>query len=199
MAALRGKVVLVDFWTYSCINCIRTLPHLEDWYTRYAARGLVVVGVHSPEFAFERDTGNVAASIARFGITYPVVQDNDLAIWTSYHNVYWPADYLIDAGGHIRANHFGEGDYAETEAEIVGLLAEAGAAALPSPAESSAPPPVSRFQTPETYLGTARGGSFASPGGQLNGPATYGFPRQPRRQRFRPLWHVGFRAGVRGR
>jgi cytochrome c biogenesis protein CcdA/thiol-disulfide isomerase/thioredoxin len=178
LAGLRGKVVLVDFWTYSCINCIRTLPYVEGWYQKYAADGFVVVGVHTPEFAFEHDAGNVSAAIARFGLTYPVVLDNDYAIWNAYSNQYWPADYLIDATGHLRATHFGEGDYAQTEADIVGLLAEAGSSAVPSPASSAPPPPISQNQTPETYVGTARGRNFASPEGVQTGSGTrYSFPR----------------------
>jgi cytochrome c biogenesis protein CcdA/thiol-disulfide isomerase/thioredoxin len=177
MAGLRGKVVLVDFWTYSCINCIRTLPYVEGWYQKYGPDGFVVIGVHTPEFAFEHDTANVQAAIARFGVTYPVVQDNDYAIWSAYNNEYWPADYLIDATGHIRSEHFGEGDYAKTEAEIASLLAEAGAQAVPSPAASSAPPPISGSQTPETYIGSDRAQSFASPEGMKAGyTATYSFP-----------------------
>ena len=178
MAGLRGKVVLVDFWTYSCINCIRTLPYVEGWYRKYAAEGFVVVGVHTPEFAFEHDAGNVSAAIARFGLTYPVVQDNDYAIWNAYRNSYWPADYLIDSTGHLRAMHFGEGDYAQTEADIASLLAEAGSGAMPSPAGSAPTPPISQDQTPETYLGAARGRNLASPEGVQTGSGTrYSFPR----------------------
>jgi cytochrome c biogenesis protein CcdA/thiol-disulfide isomerase/thioredoxin len=176
IAGLRGKIVLVDFWTYSCINCIRTLPYVEAWYQKYAAAGFVVVGVHSPEFAFEHDTGNVAAAIARFGITYPVAQDNEYATWTAYNNEYWPADYLIDATGNIRATHFGEGDYKQTESEIRSLLAEAGKAALPTAAPSASPQPFVANQTPETYIGTDRADSFDSPESVTTGPSPYTFP-----------------------
>jgi cytochrome c biogenesis protein CcdA/thiol-disulfide isomerase/thioredoxin len=178
MAGLKGKVVLVDFWTYSCINCIRSLPFVEGWYQKYASQGLVIVGVHTPEFAFEHDTGNVSAAIARLGITYPVLQDNDFATWTAFSNSYWPADYLIDANGNLRSSHFGEGDYVQTEAEIRSLLDEAGtAAALPSPAESAPAPPFADTQTPETYIGTDRASSFASPERTANGQvATYTIP-----------------------
>ncbi len=162
MAGLRGKVVLVDFWTYSCINCIRTLPYVESWYQKYAAEGLVIVGVHSPEFAFEHDTSNVQAAIARFGITYPVAQDNEFKTWGAYNNQYWPADYLIDANGHVRATHFGEGNYDTTEAQIRSLLAEAGAKALPVPAMSTATPPITQSQSPETYLGTDRQSGYVT-------------------------------------
>jgi cytochrome c biogenesis protein CcdA/thiol-disulfide isomerase/thioredoxin len=160
LADLRGKVVLVDFWTYSCINCIRTLPYVEGWYQKYASDGLVVVGVHAPEFAFEHDTGNVSAAIARYGITYPVAQDNEFATWSAYNNEYWPADYLIDATGHIRAEHFGEGDYDGTEADIRALLQQAGESALPSQTAAPVGAPIANGQTPETYLGSARQAGF---------------------------------------
>jgi len=178
MSGLRGKVVLVDFWTYSCINCIRTLPYVESWYQRYAADGLVIVGVHTPEFAFEHDTGNVTAAIARFGITYPVAQDNEFKTWGAYNNQYWPADYLIDAGGHIRDTHFGEGDYAKTEASIRSLLAEAGSAALPTPGSSAAAPPFGSGQTPETYLGSDRSSSLAGRGSTPAGTGSFTLPGQ---------------------
>jgi cytochrome c biogenesis protein CcdA/thiol-disulfide isomerase/thioredoxin len=179
MSGLRGKVVLVDFWTYSCINCIRTLPYVESWYQKYAADGFVVVGVHTPEFAFEHDTGNVTAAIQRFGITYPVAQDNEFGTWTAYSNEYWPADYLIDATGHIRSTHFGEGDYAQTESEIRGLLAEAGQAALPGVATASAPPPpFVDGETPETYIGTDRAQGFESPQQAQSGSHQYTLPGQ---------------------
>ena len=178
MASLHGKVVLIDFWTYSCINCIRTLPYVEGWYQKYAADGLVVVGVHTPEFAFEHDTGNVTAAIARFGITYPVAQDNEFKTWGAYNNQYWPADYLIDAGGHIRDTHFGEGDYSKTEATIRSLLAEAGTAALPTPGTSEAAPPFGSGQTPETYLGSDRSSSLAGHGSTPGGTGTFSLPGQ---------------------
>jgi thiol-disulfide isomerase/thioredoxin len=178
IAGLRGKVVLVDFWTYSCVNCIRTLPYVESWYQKYAAEGLVVVGVHSPEFAFEHDTGNVSAAITRFGITYPVVQDNEFATWNAYTNEYWPADYLIDATGQLRNAHYGEGDYVQTENDIRALLAVAGAApsALPAAATSAPTPPIMQSQTLETYLGTSRAQQFASPESATAGSKPYTFP-----------------------
>ncbi len=172
MSGLKGKVVLVDFWTYSCVNCIRTIPFVEGWYQKYASDGFVVVGVHTPEFAFEHDTANVAAALTRFGITYPVAQDNEFATWTAYNNEYWPADYLIDASGRIRDTHFGEGDYAKTDGEIRSLLLEAGKAALPSASPLDGSVPVSSGQTPETYLGLARGASYVSP---LSGSGTFTF------------------------
>src|SRR5580658_6339990 len=128
--ALRGKVVLIDFWTYSCINCLRALPYVKSWYARYASQGLVVIGVHAPEFAFEKNLDNVKRAVRDLGITYPVALDNDYAIWSGFNNQYWPAHYFIDAQGRIRGHHFGEGDYAGSEQLIRQLLMEAGAAQL---------------------------------------------------------------------
>lgn len=154
----RGKVVLVDFWTYSCINCIRTLPQLTALHAAYVDHGLVIVGVHSPEFAFEKDAGNVRDAMARHGIEYPVVQDNDHGIWDNYHNRFWPAKYLIDAEGNIRYTHFGEGAYAETETRIRALLLEAGQAFLPAPVETGVAATASPGgRTPEIYAGYERG------------------------------------------
>ncbi|BAN27480.1 thioredoxin family protein [Caballeronia insecticola] len=119
---LRGKVVLVDFWTFDCINCVHTLPHVKEWYSRYHDKGLVVVGVHTPEYTFERDTNNLKKAIKQYGIEYPVAQDNQYATWNAYRNQYWPALYLIDQNGKIVYSHFGEGRYAQTEEVIRGLL-----------------------------------------------------------------------------
>jgi cytochrome c biogenesis protein CcdA/thiol-disulfide isomerase/thioredoxin len=161
---LRGHVVLVDFWTYTCVNCIRTLPYLEDWYRRYHRDGFDVVGVHTPEFPFEREASNVADAIDQFGLTYPVAQDNDYATWTAYRNQYWPADYLIDATGHIRYVHFGEGDYGAAESAIRGLLADAGhppgGGATHVRAQRASP----GLGTPETYLGAAKAQGFVGDG-----------------------------------
>ncbi len=176
LAELRGKVVLVDFWTYSCINCIRTLPYVEGWYEKYKDDGFVVVGVHAPEFAFEHDTANVAAAIKNFGLTYPVAQDNEFATWTAYNNQYWPADYLIDASGHVRASHYGEGGYVQAEEEIRSLLAEASSAALPSASPSAGIAPFVSNETPETYIGTDRARTYASPEAVIAGPHQYTFP-----------------------
>jgi thiol-disulfide isomerase/thioredoxin len=157
LSQLKGKVVLVDFWTYSCINCIRTLPYIESWYEKYKDQGLVVIGVHSPEFPFEGKPDNVAAAIAKFGITYPVAMDNDFVTWKNYKNQYWPAHYLIDRDGNVVDTHFGEGGYAETENKIRALLGLGQKTdAAPDKAVSSA------NQTPETYLGYDRGRNFAS-------------------------------------
>jgi cytochrome c biogenesis protein CcdA/thiol-disulfide isomerase/thioredoxin len=161
LAGLRGRVVLVDFWTYTCINCLRTLPYLEAWDRRYRAAGLTIVGVHAPEFGFEHDAGNVQRAIAANGIRYPVVQDNDLATWNAWGNQYWPAEYLIDARGHVRRAHFGEGDYGGSEAAIRALLAERGASVPRARARPRDVTPVGRRTTPETYVGAARAQGFA--------------------------------------
>ncbi|WP_341312083.1 thioredoxin family protein [Paraburkholderia sp. IMGN_8] len=124
MQQLRGKVVLVDFWTYTCINCIHTLPYVKSWYQKYKDQGLAVVGVHTPEYPFERDTDNVRTAIKRFDIRFPVAQDNQYATWNAYMNQYWPAFYLIDKKGQVVYSHFGEGDYAQTESAIQKLLAQ---------------------------------------------------------------------------
>ena len=124
LSDLKGKVVLVDFWTYSCINCIRTLPYLVDWNQKYSDKGLVIVGVHSPEFEFEKNINNVKQAVARFGIKYPVLLDNDHETWNAFQNSYWPRKYLVDSDGYIRYDHIGEGGYAETENAIKSLLAE---------------------------------------------------------------------------
>jgi cytochrome c biogenesis protein CcdA/thiol-disulfide isomerase/thioredoxin len=162
LAALRGKVVLMDFWTYTCINCLRTLPYLRAWDERYRDRGLVIVGVHTPEFAFEKDTGNVRDAIARSRLEYPVAQDNDYATWNAWGNRYWPAKYLIDATGQVRYTHFGEGDYDVTEQAIRDLLREAGGGEL---GERAGPQPgeVPERATPETYLGAARAERWLEP------------------------------------
>ena len=159
---LRGHPVLVDFWTYTCINCIRTLPYLKAWDRRYRRAGLVIVGVHTPEFPFERDESNVRDAIAQNGLRYPVVQDNDYAVWQAYQNQYWPASYFIDAEGRVRYVHFGEGDYAGKEQVIRELLKEAGrrpGGALAGAHGQAASPGVT---TPETYLGAARAERFAN-------------------------------------
>lgn len=149
---LKGKVVLVDFWTYSCINCIRTFPHLVSWHEKYADQGLVIIGVHTPEFDFEKDPRNVKAAIAKHGIPYPVAMDNDYATWRAYSNRYWPAHYLADRQGIVRYTHFGEGNYAETEKKIVELLGHAAAKTNASPMDKD----LSGIKSPEIYLGHQR-------------------------------------------
>jgi thiol-disulfide isomerase/thioredoxin len=155
LAGLRGRVVLIDFWTYTCINCIRTLPHLVEWDRAYRDAGLTIVGVHSPEFTFERKAANVERAIRQNGIRYPVAQDNRMATWNAWGNQYWPAKYLIDARGNVRYAHFGEGDYDETEAAIRALLREPGAMAAPAREYETA-----EQRTPETYLGALRAERF---------------------------------------
>jgi cytochrome c biogenesis protein CcdA/thiol-disulfide isomerase/thioredoxin len=154
LESLRGKVVVVDFWTYSCVNCVRTLPYLKAWYDTYRDKGLVIVGVHTPEFEFEKSTANVARAVKDLGVSWPVVQDNDYKQWNAYANQYWPAHYFIDAKGRVRYFHFGEGEYDVSEKVIQALLKEAGASVG---GIVSRPAPVLNAQTPETYLGYDRG------------------------------------------
>jgi cytochrome c biogenesis protein CcdA/thiol-disulfide isomerase/thioredoxin len=177
LAGLRGHVVLVDFWTYTCINCIRTLPYLKAWDATYRKDGLVIVGVETPEFAFEHDAGNVANAISQFGLRYPVVQDNEMATWNAYANEVWPADYLIDARGQVRYTAFGEGDYDKTETAIRALLAQSGAAVGGRSHPTGVVVPSRQLITPETYLGTERAmGWFHGPFEGLHdyGPAVSG-------------------------
>ncbi|HEU0311474.1 MAG TPA: cytochrome c biogenesis protein DipZ [Sphingomicrobium sp.] len=177
---LKGKVVLIDFWTYSCINCIRTVPYVRAWAERYRDKGLVVIGVHTPEFAFEREPANVRKAVADFGIRYPVAIDNDWTIWRAFDNRYWPAHYLADAQGRIRYHHFGEGKTDETEAAIRALLAERGAKlgskAKVTASGASAAADFASIRSPETYLGVRRARNFASPGGLRKGASTYLLP-----------------------
>ena len=164
--ALKGKVVLVDFWTYSCINCLRTLPYVKAWAEKYRDQGLVVIGVHAPEFAFERDVGNVTKAMKDLGINYPVAIDNDYKIWRAFNNEYWPAHYFADAQGRIRYHHFGEGDYAESERVIQQLLREAGAAKVADGLINAdakgvqLAPDMNEVQSPETYVGYQRAEHF---------------------------------------
>ena len=155
LASLKGKVVLLDFWTYSCINCLRTLPHVEAWYNKYHSSGFEVIGVSTPEFAFEKDAGNVASAIKRYQIPYPVALDNDYKTWNAYNNQYWPAEYLIDTTGKIRRTEFGEGSYGQTEQAIRTLLANAGHATNVAPSDVSDATPRTPI-TPETYFGSNR-------------------------------------------
>jgi len=166
-AGLRGKVVVVDFWTYSCVNCLRTLPYVRAWYEKYKDQGLVVIGVHAPEFAFEKDIDNVKRAVKDLKVDYPVAIDNNYAIWRAFQNQYWPAHYFIDAEGRIRHHHFGEGEYAESEEIIKQLLAEAGAKQVASgivqpDAGGIALAPENAMQSPETYIGYDRAENFAS-------------------------------------
>ena len=167
-AGLRGKVVLVDFWTYSCINSLRNLPYVQAWAAKYKDAGLIVIGAHSPEFGFEKDPANVEMAVRDLKLTYPVAIDSNHGIWQAFGNEYWPADYLIDGKGRVRYHHYGEGDYAESERIIQQLLRENGATGLnanigPISAPGIEAPPGDDEQSPETYVGSAHGGGFASP------------------------------------
>ncbi len=161
ISALKGKVVIVDFWTYTCINCIRTLPFIEGLYKTYHSYGLEIVGVETPEFTFEQNAANVGQAIKTDGLTYPVVQDNHYGTWNAYGNEYWPADYLIDASGEVRHTQFGEGDYEQEEAAVRTLLYEAGDRSLPAPTTAKAVIPSAAIGSPETYLNPARDEGFA--------------------------------------
>jgi len=174
LRALRGKVVLVDFWTYSCINCLRTLPYLKQWDERYRSKGLVILGVHSPEFAFEHDLGNVRAAVKRLGVRYPVALDNEFDTWQAYGNNAWPADYLVDQAGRVRDIHVGEGDYDQTEHDIR-LLLEAGSARLSADVREPDQTPRER-RTPESYLGYDRIAGYRGSPLQTDRSATYRFP-----------------------
>ncbi len=166
--SLRGKVVVIDFWTYSCINCLRALPYVEGWAAKYKDAGLVVIGVHTPEFAFEKERSNVEKAVRDLKITYPVAIDSDYKIWEAFNNQYWPAHYFIDGKGRIRAHHFGEGNYAESERVIQELLKENGAPALAegllnvTGTGAEAPSDSKNVGSPETYVGYKRAGNFAS-------------------------------------
>lgn len=172
--SLKGKVVLIDFWTYSCINCLRAIPYVRAWAEKYKDEGLVVIGVHTPEFAFEQNINNVKKAIATLKIGYPVAIDNDYAIWRAFENEYWPAHYFIDTQGRLRHDHFGEGDYDESERVIQALLAEGGKGTVPSELVSvnatgaEAAADVSDVKSPETYIGYLRAENFASPGGAVH-------------------------------
>jgi cytochrome c biogenesis protein CcdA/thiol-disulfide isomerase/thioredoxin len=194
LAGLRGHVVLVDFWTYTCINCIRTLPYLNAWYAKYHAKGFEIVGVHTPEFPFEHSASNVAEAIEQNGIRYPVVQDNDYGTWDAYNNEYWPAEYLIDAQGRIRLADFGEGNYEAKQRAIRSLLVEAGAAGLGAAADVHALAPSEAEITPESYLGTERGERFTN-GALRSGLHAYGaLPAQApplSSLRFAGTWRIG--------
>ena len=187
MKELRGKVVLIDFWTYSCINCLRTLPYVTKWYDTYKDKGLVVIGIHTPEFAFERVTKYVQTAIGRFNITSPVVQDNVYKMGQAYDNHYWPADFLIDQKGKIAAVHFGEGDYDKTEDEIRKLLA------MNSPVAKEDGPDLSKIGSPEMYFGALRLEDLASPE-QPNGKnQVYSAPKDIPLNKFALVgdWKIG--------
>jgi cytochrome c biogenesis protein CcdA/thiol-disulfide isomerase/thioredoxin len=190
LAGLRGHVVLVDFWTYTCINCIRTLPFLKSLYARYHGSGLEIVGVETPEFTFEQQAGNVQQAIRSDGLRYPVVQDNNYGTWNAYSNQYWPAEYLIDSVGHVRHTHFGEGEYDQTEGYVRQLLREAGATHLPPASSANVPLPSANLGTPETYLDDQRSQGFAQP--LMSGVHSYPGVAQPALNQFalRGTWNV---------
>ena len=183
-AGLRGKVVLVNFWTYTCINWLRQLPYVRAWAGRYSGPGLVVVGVHTPEFGVEHDIDNVRRAMREMGIDYPVATDNDYAVWRAFGNHYWPALYLADAQGQIRHHHFGEGGYGQTEMVIRQLLAASGSGVGPDPVSVDArgveaPADWDTLGSPENYTGYDRTENFASPGGAAPGqPRVYAAPAQ---------------------
>jgi cytochrome c biogenesis protein CcdA/thiol-disulfide isomerase/thioredoxin len=196
LAQLRGKVVLVDFWTYSCINCLRTLPHLKAWYAAYHDKGLTIIGVHTPEFAFEHVTSNVRAAVKRLGIAYPVMQDNRYKTWDNYANQYWPAEYLIDKQGHVRHTNFGEGEYDQTEALIRRLLGDNGTHAR---AVADATP--SGLLTPESYLGYARLTNYVGANPVPNKFTNYTFPSSlpANTLAYDGSWRVGAQAITAGK
>jgi thiol-disulfide isomerase/thioredoxin len=184
---LKGKVVLVDFWDYSCINCIRALPYVRAWAEKYKDSGLVVIGVHTPEFDFEKQMPNVQKAVQKFGIAYPVALDNNYAIWNAFSNQYWPAHYFIDAKGKVRYEHFGEGEYDQSEKWIQELLKEANAKPMAASVASvqgqgiQAAADTNDVRSPETYIGYGRAEHFASPGGiKQNAERLYTEPAHPR-------------------
>jgi thiol-disulfide isomerase/thioredoxin len=189
----------VDFWTYSCINCLRALPYVRAWAAKYKDHGLVVLGVHAPEFAFEKDPDNVRKAVANLGVTYPVALDSNLAIWQAFNNQYWPAHYFIDGQGRIRAHHFGEGDYDVSERTIQTLLKEAGNKDVPGgivnpdKAGVMATADANDMESPETYLGYGRGQNFASGPPTPDKPATYQtpYPLGPNQWGFTGRWTIG--------
>ncbi len=180
MEDLKGKVVLVDFWTYSCINCIRTLPYVTKWYEDYKDQGLIVVGVHTPEFAFEKVTSNVESAIKRYGITYPVAQDNNYKTWGAYKNQFWPAHYLIDKSGNIVYTHFGEGEYENTEKAIRILLGLDDSEQLPTETTEQ----INQAGTSETYLGSARINNFGGTETLTADEQIYAFPKKLAKNKF---------------
>ena len=184
LTSKRGKVVLIDFWAYSCINCQRAIPHVIDWYNRYHDHDFAVIGVHTPEYAFERVPANVASGAAALHIPYPIALDNAYATWNSYQNLYWPAEYLIDANGTIRHTKFGEGDYDGTEKLIRELLVDAHRGnQLPAPTNSADTTPHTRL-TPETYLGADKTGNYGGVGEYKSGTATFSYPTDVANDKF---------------
>jgi thiol-disulfide isomerase/thioredoxin len=202
--ALRGKVVLVNFWTYSCINSLRELPYMKAWAAKYKDAGLVVIGVHAPEFGFEKDPANVKNAVLDLKVAYPIPIDSDHSIWQAFRNEYWPADYFIDAKGRIRYHHFGEGEYVKSERVIQALLRENGATGLDESlvritAEGSEAPPSQDVRSPETYVGYARAENFASPERMARGSRkTYSQPARPALNQWGldGSWNAGAESGT---
>jgi len=202
--SLRGKVVLVNFWTYSCINSQRELPYMKSWAAKYKDAGLVVIGVHTPEFGFEKERANVEAAVGDLKVTYPVAIDSNYKIWQAFSNEYWPADYVIDAKGRIRYHHFGEGEYVESERVIQELLKENGATGLDEStvrisADGAEAPPGGDVQSPETYIGYRQAERFASPERLAqDSRKTYSPPSGPSLNRWglSGSWSVGAESGV---
>jgi thiol-disulfide isomerase/thioredoxin len=202
--SLRGKVVLVDFWTYTCINSLRPLPYIKAWAEKYKGAGLVVIGVHTPEFSFEKERANVKDAVRTLKVGYPVAVDSDYRIWEAFGNQYWPALYFIDAKGHIRHHYFGEGQYAEAERVLQQLLKESGASGLDESVvrvagEGVEAAPSAAVQTPETYVGYRRGESYASPERQARDAArTYSLPERLRLNQWglAGSWSIGPESAV---
>ncbi|TPG04300.1 thioredoxin family protein [Rhodanobacter glycinis] len=181
LAGLRGKVVLIDFWAYSCINCLRAMPHVEHLYETYKDKGLVVIGVHSPEFDFEKDLANVKDAVTRLGITYPVATDNHLGTWNAWQNLYWPAEYLIDQNGNLIGHHYGEGDYLKMENAIRLLL---GMNLLPENGSAGNSAAGAVVASPEMYIGSAKQKNLASPETGHNGTRHFSIPARLAMNRF---------------
>ena len=203
-SSLRGRVVLVNFWTYSCINSLRELPYMKAWAAKYEAAGLVVIGVHTPEFSFEKDDTNVKQAIQDYAIRYPIAVDNNYAVWRAFDNNYWPANYIIDGKGRIRVHYFGEGAYEQMERIIRDLLRENGATSLDgtpvtAPISDVEAPPSENVQSPETYVGYSRSERFASSGPiARDRPRTYTMTMEPWLNRWglHGLWEIGAERGV---
>ena len=202
--ALRGKVVLVNFWTYSCINSLRELPYMKAWAAKYKDAGLVVIGVHAPEFGFEKDPANVKNAVSDSKVAYPIPIDSNHAIWSAFRNEYWPADYFVDARGRIRYHHFGEGEYEKSERVIQALLKENGATGLDEStvritADGAEAPPSEDGRSPETYVGYARAENFASPEGMAqDSRKIYSLLPRPALNQWGlgGLWKVGAECGT---
>ena len=201
--SLLGKVVLINFWTYSCINSLRELPYMKAWAAKYKDAGLVVIGVHAPEFGFETDPANVKDAVSDLKVSYPIPIDSNHSIWRAFRNEYWPADYFVDARGRIRYHHFGEGDYEQSERVIQALLKENGATGLDEntvriTSDGAEAPPSEDVRSPETYAGYARAENFASPGGMAqDSQKSYSLPTKPALNQWGlgGSWKVGVESG----